>query len=288
MRRIFVMIMLLTLVLNVGCNDKTSNTDEEQITTTASGASETIDGEATDNEQDDVNTEVTEDETAVEDENLNSDESVQVVIEETEDDDLVEVDAYPSVTEPIVFDPELFDESESEEIVDEAFINDVESYLSDFYYNYYFHTYLEEETGIVTSQAMELFALSYIMQNENEELKFDVDTFRLYIPVKQVRAVVAKFFHRNLDVHNSYEDLLIEYDNDVYSIVVEDGTWDLELSITSVLKMGDFSYRVYADVIDTNYEVVRERIEAVIDETSDGLLIINYHKEEVEVMDADE
>lgn len=262
MRQVLVMIMLLALVLSVGCNKNEENNG--QLTT--ENISETLDVEST--------TEIVPEITTTAD--------VEPIPEMTEADlNAVELDAYTSVSVPIEYDPNLFDAVEAEIITETSFIVEIEDYLKDFYFNYYFLNSLEEETGTVTAQSMELFALSYIMQNENQELKFDVDTFRLYIPVNHVRTTVAKYFHRNLDVYNSYEDLGILYEKDMYSIIVEDGTWDVDFKVTSIAKMGDFSYRVEAEAVDADYDVVREQIEVIVDETADGFLVVNYHVTEV-------
>lgn len=141
---------------------------------------------------------------------------------------------------------------------------------------------MEEETGNVGIDAMTLFALSYIMQYEYNELDFDAESFTLYIPKEYVVQKVEKVFLRKLDVFKSYEELEIEYFDDTYSVNVEDGVWDVELNLTKVEKLGDFTYRVTGQLLSTGSGRVKEEVQAIIDESQNGHVMVNYHVESIE------
>jgi len=198
------------------------------------------------------------------------------VIEEVVEETPVE-DVYEAASVPIDFDFKTLYGLEPVLVEDEILKEELQEYLKTFYFNYYFSQNVDTESGDIEIDAMTLFAVSYIMQHENEELKFDYESYKLYIPKEHVINVVQKYFHRQLDVFNTYETYDIGYEDDLYSVVVEDGKWDVDLSIASIEKLGDFTYKVVGELTSRTSGRVKERIEAIIDESHDGQhILINY------------
>ncbi len=197
-------------------------------------------------------------------------------------------DAYVSVNEPIDFDMSTYNDVVGEIVENETLRKDMQDYLSDFYYNYYFFQSLDE-TGNVNGDNMVLFALSYIMQYENEELPFDADTYRLTIPVDQVQNVLHKYFYRELEQYKDYEAFNVIYTDHNYSVVVEDDRWDTHMAMPVIERIGDFTYLVSADILDDTEDKVLHRVVAVVDESPTGLHLMNFKIEEaVESADASE
>lgn len=199
------------------------------------------------------------------------------VLEETPVDDV-----YESASEPIDFDLTEFEGVEATEVVDQVIKDELYEYLKTFYFNYFFEDGVNEETGNVESDAMTLFALSYIVQKEHNELRFDPSTFTLYIPKEHVIEVVQKYFYRQLDVFKEYEELRISFEDDIYAVYVPIKEWDVDFRIASVEQLGDFTYKVIGEALSKNSDRVKEEIHAIIDISKDGYVIINYSTNEVE------
>ena len=227
-------------------------------------------------------------------------EVTEAVLEETIEEPIVEVeveelveeieevietpaeDVYESASEPIDFDLSELEGIEATVVVDETITSEIYDYLKPFYFNYFFELGINEENGNVESDAMTLFALSYIVQNEYNELRFDPSTFMLYIPKEHVIEVVHKYFYRHLDVFNEYEDLKISFDNDVYEVFVPIDEWDVDLRVASVEQLGDFTYKVIGEAVSKSSDRVKEQIDVIIDKSKDGYVIINYETSEIE------
>jgi len=185
-------------------------------------------------------------------------------------------DVYEAASQPIDFDMSKFEDVKPLLIEDKQVALDINNYLSDFYFNYFFTQGLDQETGNVTVDAMTLFALSYIMQHEYNELKFDHNTYTLYIPKDRVLEVIHKYFQRELDVFNVYEDLNIGLEDDTYSVVVPYGEWNVVHEVTSVERLGDFTLKVVADIKDESSGLVKEQVEAILEEENGQYVLVNY------------
>ncbi len=281
MRRYIIIIMIMMLILALaGCKKSPAEDAYDKDAVESPGQEIQEDSGLVDTEnkmeESDASDSLEED-TDSEGEQLNEE-----VVENEETMETPTEDTYPSASEPIAFDYAELEGMEPLEITDPVLIDELESYLYDFYFNYYFQYGLEEETGNVGIDAMTLFALSYIMQYEYNELEFDTDNFTLYIPKEYVVQKVEKVFLRKLDVFKSYEDLGITYLDDKYRVNVEDGVWDVELSVTKVEKLGDFTYRVTADLTGLTSGRVKEEVQAIIDESQNGHVMVNYHIKTIE------
>lgn len=202
--------------------------------------------------------------------------SVEAPVVETPVDD-----TYELASVPVEFDPSVLETTELAVVTDTEIIAKIEKYIQSFHYNYFLLSGINPETGNIDIDAMTLFALSYIMQNEHNELRFDSSTFRLYIPTNHVAEVVQRFFYRKLDVFNVYPDLNIELNEEVYSAEVPDEEWNDDLSTDLVEKMGDFTYKVTCSVTNRTSGTVVQKIVAIIDESKDGLVLVNYKVEEI-------
>lgn len=225
-------------------------------------------------EEDPVEEEVTPEPTVEPEEVVELEEEI---IEETPVEDV-----YESASEPIDFDLTELEGIEPTEVTDEQIKSDIYEYLKPFYFNYFFELGLNEETNNVEADAMTLFALSYIVQNEHNELRFEPSTFMLYIPKEHVIEVVQKYFYRQLDVFNEYEELKISFEDDMYEVFVPIEEWDVSFEIASVVQLGDFTYKVIGEAISLNSDRVKEEIEVIIDKSQNGYVIVNYSTNEIE------
>lgn len=264
-KSIIVFLMLLIIVSIVGCKSETVTEDiykdqEEVIEEVIEPAEEELSPEPSP-EVEEV-------------------EVVEEVIEEVIETPVEDV--YESASEPIDFDLTELEGIEPTEVVDEAITAEIFDYLEPFYFNYFFELGVNEETGNVESDAMTLFALSYIVQHEYNELRFEPSTFTLYIPKEHVIDVVHKYFYRHLDVFNDYEDLKIVFKDDIYEVFVPIDEWDVDFRIASVEQLGDFTYKVLGEAVSKNSERVKEEVDVIIDKSHDGYVIINYVTNEVE------
>lgn len=204
----------------------------------------------------------------------------EVVTEEIEEEIIVDTpteDVYVSADEPFDLDLSLLNVDTAEAISDPVIKEELMKYLEVFYYNYYFPQAYQQETGEIDARAMTLFALSYIMQHEPEELKFDHETYELYIPKENVVRVVERFFYRELQSFTGYEDLNIQYVNGEYIVVVEIGVWEETIEYNSLLKWGDFTYKVGFNIKDEN-GIVIGKIEAIVDKSENNYVLVNYRQ----------
>jgi len=190
-------------------------------------------------------------------------------------------DVYELASVPVIFDEASIDPAQLTPVTDPVVIASIEEYIKHFHYNYFFHNGINSENGNVEIDAMTLFALSYIMQNEHNELRFDSTNFRLYIPKNHVIEVVQKFFYRQLDMFKAYPDLKIDYADEVYSVVVPDEEWNDDIKAESIEKLGDFTYKVTCTVTDRTTLKVIKKIHSIIDESKDGPVLVNYKVEEI-------
>lgn len=205
----------------------------------------------------------------------------EVVTTEAEIQTPVE-DVYEMASIPVTFNYDDFEGVEALAITDQELLNELNDYIENFYFNYLFLSGVNSETGNVESDAMTLFALSYIMQYEYNELKFDEKAFTLHIPKDHVINIVRKYFHRQLDVFKPYEDLAIGYEDGIYVVKVETDDWDVELKLNQVEKLGDFTYKVLCDAVSKTSGRVKEQVEAIVDESQNGHVLINYHITKIE------
>ncbi len=276
MRRVFnTLLMLMMLILLIGCNrdasedvykDKETDVTDDTEPTTASDLTDSEDENPEDNE-------------------APSESGEKDEPSDTSDENKMETpvdDVYEFASEPVEFDFSAFEGIEPLVVEDEETIGILQAYLEDFYFNYYFYEGVDKESGNIGADAMTLFALSYIMQYEREELRFDYENFILFIPADHVISVIQEYFYRQLDVFEGYEELGISYEDDMYSVIVEGGEWDVDLEVDTVEKLGDFTYLVKCNAVSKASGMVRETVEAVVDESHEGLVLINYIVDEAE------
>ena len=131
----------------------------------------------------------------------------------------------PAKEEAAAADEEVKTDESTDEVISKSFvpapvkdiaeIKNMKSWLEYFYYNNLFDKELNNETGEISPDAMLSFAASYIMQMESRGLRFDTDTFRLYIPKKQMEEVVLRFFDKRIEEHPSLSqhEIFFEEDN---------------------------------------------------------------------------
>lgn len=255
---ILILILLIYSLLPKGNKDKETVNEDVYVTEEENGDEIPTDSE-------DISESGSEEQESVE----GIDESIVV--------DTPTEDVYVSADEPFDLDVSLLNVESAEAISDEVIKAELMEYIEVFYFNYYFPDAYNKESGEVDARAMTLFALSYIMQHEPEELKFDHETYELYIPKENVVRVVEDYFYRELQSFNAYEDLNIRYVNGEYIVVVEIGEWEETLEYNSLLKWGDFTYKVGLNIKDANGNV-KGTIEAIVDKSESSYVLVNYRQ----------
>lgn len=134
-------------------------------------------------------------------------------------------------------------------VTDIAEIRKMRLWLEYFYYNNIFDENLNNETGEISEDAMMSFATSYIMQIENKGLRFDVDTFRLYIPKKTLEEVVLRFFDHKIEKHRSLSKHGILFDEDNYVIQANAREWPTRLDVINITEVKP---KVYVAILNGN------------------------------------
>ncbi len=168
------------------------------------------------------------------------------------------VSEQPVVKEEIT-ETEVTTEESTEEVISKGFIavpvkdiseiKQMRSWLEYFYYNNLFDKNLNNETGEISEDAMMSFAASYIMQLEHQGLRFDPDTFRLYIPQKQLEEVVLRFFDKKITEHRSLSEHGILFEEEHYVIQADSREWPTRLDMLSVTEIAP---KVYSSVLNGN------------------------------------
>ncbi len=101
-----------------------------------------------------------------------------------------------------------------------------------------------------TEDDMVRFAVSYVYQYEYNELKFDTEEFKLYVPEKHVEEIVEKYFDTSVTRHHSFEDYGVVYKDGDYIVDPVGDSWDVEMYLSKVVKTGDFSYEALVEMRD--------------------------------------
>lgn len=156
------------------------------------------------------------------------------------------------------------------EILDEALMAEIQTVVEKFYYNFFFSP--NTENGQITEDDMLLFAISYIYQYEYNELRFDSDTFILYIPEENVASVIRRFFGYDFTNHRYPALDKVTYEDGFYLVPAQDDNFGEKPTVVKVLQIAENSYKVFIkDPQEINYEVVLEKQE-------DRLVMRNYKK----------
>lgn len=239
MRRKLLVMGLVLLLSVTGCK---SDTTEDIYTETESET------EITSNNQQDTSSVTTDDtDASTDDDDVATDDTSTTVTEDVYDQDTVEVD--PEEVDVI---------AEVTSVDDPAFIAQVQNFIELFYYNLFF---VEGDFTEGIDEGTKIkFAISYIYQHEYNELKFDTETFVLYVPEDRVEALVEKYFGSKVSGHSSFETENIPYEDGYYLMPAVDAGWTDEVVIEGIEQSGDFDYLVrFANVYEDgtaggNYE----------------------------------
>lgn len=177
------------------------------------------------------------------------------------------------------------DES-TEEVISKSFvpvqvkditeIKRMKAWLEYFYYNNLFDKELNSETGEISPDAMLSFAASYIMQMESQGLRFDTDTFRLYIPKKQMEEVVLRFFDKKIETHHSLSQHEILFEDDNYVIKADLREWPTRLDILSVTETAPKVYSAVLNGNNTEVGQIDHQVKAEFQLVSDRYVLKKY------------
>lgn len=177
------------------------------------------------------------------------------------------------------------DES-TEEVISKSFvpvqvkditeIKRMKAWLEYFYYNNLFDKELNNETGEISPDAMLSFAASYIMQMESQGLRFDTDTFRLYIPKKQMEEVVLRFFDKKIEAHHSLSQHEILFEEDNYVIKADLREWPTRLDILSVTETAPKVYSAVLNGNNTEVGQIDHQVKAEFQLVSDRYVLKKY------------
>ncbi|PKM65870.1 MAG: hypothetical protein CVU95_13800 [Firmicutes bacterium HGW-Firmicutes-2] len=129
------------------------------------------------------------------------------------------------------------------------------SFLETFHYNIFF-SQRDMTEGITDSDRIK-FAISYIYQNEYQELKFDTSKFILYVPEQRVEEIVQKYFGVTVSNHASFEEEKIVYEAGFYLMPAMDTEWNEKPQIYSVEMDDDASYKVVISLYNSDLQPTR-------------------------------
>lgn len=152
----------------------------------------------------------------------------------------------------------------------------MKAWLEYFYYNNLFDKELNNETGEISPDAMLSFAASYIMQMESQGLRFDTDTFRLYIPKKQMEEVVLRFFDKKIEAHHSLSQHEILFEDDNYVIKADLREWPTRLDILSVTETAPKVYSAVLNGNNTEVGQIDHQVKAEFQLVSDRYVLKKY------------
>lgn len=190
----------------------------------------------------------------------------------------LDLESQPEQREEVVDVPEtekVFVPSEIKEIAE---IKKIRLWLEYFYYNNLFEEELNAETGEISEDARMSFAASYIMQLEHEGLRFDTDTFRLYIPQKHMEEVVQRFFDQPIAKHHSLAKYGVLYEKDTYVIEAKAKEWPTRLDIISATQKSPNLYDVILNGNNTEVGEIDHQIKAEIEWLGDRYVLRKYQK----------
>ncbi|PKM58490.1 MAG: hypothetical protein CVU98_00975 [Firmicutes bacterium HGW-Firmicutes-3] len=142
-----------------------------------------------------------------------------------------------------------------ESVNDQEVKDQLLSFLETFHYNIFF-SQRDMTEGITESDRIK-FAISYIYQNEYQELKFDTSKFILYVPKQRVEEIVQKFFGESVSTHASFEEEKIVYEEGFYLMPAMDTEWNEKPQIYSIEIDGDASYKVTISLYNSDLQPTR-------------------------------
>lgn len=190
------------------------------------------------------------------------------------DSSTVTGDAYQAVEEK---EEEIVSkEFKPREVKDIGEIRKMRSWLEYFYYNNLFDQNLNNETGEISEEAMMSFAASYIMQLEHKGLRFDTDTFRLYIPQKILEETVMKFFHVKLEKHYSLSKHGILLEDGNYVIEAMPREWPTRLDIIQVKEIKPQVFVAILNGNNTELGEIEHQIRAEFQVIEDHFILKSY------------
>lgn len=149
-------------------------------------------------------------------------------------------------------------------------------WLEYFYYNNIFDQNINNDTGAITEDAMMSFAASYIMQIENKGLRFDTDTFRLYIPQKVMEEVVERFFDYKIQKHHSLSKHGILYDKENYVIQAEAREWATRLDVLMITEIRPQVFLAILNGNNTEIGEVEHQVKAEFQVVADRFVLKKY------------
>lgn len=161
-------------------------------------------------------------------------------------------------------------------VKDIAQIRKMRLWLEYFYYNNIFDQNINHETGAITEDAMMSFAASYIMQIENKGLRFDTDTFRLYIPQKVMEEVMFRFFDYKIEKHHSLSKHGILYDKEEYVIQAEAREWATRLDVLMITEIKPQVYVAILNGNNTEIGEVEHQVKAEFQVAGDRFVLKKY------------
>jgi len=129
------------------------------------------------------------------------------------------------------------------------------SFLETFHYNVFF-SQRDMTDGIMDSDRIK-FAISYIYQNEYQELKFDTSKFILYVPAQRVEEIVYEYFGETVSNHTAFEEEKIVYEEGFYLMPAMDTEWNEKPQIYNVEIHEDASYRVTISLYNSDLQPTR-------------------------------
>lgn len=271
MRKVTTILLVVFLLLAIVACKKTPETDmyghalveedaetmEDPETDPSQGTSESIEAVLESEEEDSVTTNKTEElETTVSEDVYDSEEST-----------VEEVDASTvEVVEPTRLDDPDFQAS-------------LLKYFDPIYYNLLFRLGDYEEG--ITEEDMIKFAISYIYQNEYNEIKFDESNFILYASEQRVEELVLRYFDFEVTGHHSFIDDNIMYQDGYYLVPAVDTKQELTMRIVAMTATGDFSYDVIMPMPEVD-EDENAYYRASIEVRDDRYILTGYLKQSKE------
>lgn len=163
--------------------------------------------------------------------------------------------------------------AEGKKITNEGLLNELNEFVSDFYFNFLFSP--KSETGIITEADMKLFAVSHIFQFDNQDLRFDSEKFVLYIPKEKVAKTIKLYFDYEIKEHNSPENPNITYAEGYYLMKAINKDIKGKPVIKEAFQMDNGKYKLRIFSSDT---AVKEYSEAVIEEKNGKFILVTYKK----------
>ncbi|MCF8020497.1 MAG: hypothetical protein K9L62_14020 [Vallitaleaceae bacterium] len=142
-----------------------------------------------------------------------------------------------------------------ESVNDQEVKDQLLSFLETFHYNIFFSK--RDMTDGITESDRTKFAISYIYQNEYQELKFDTTNFILYVPKQRVEEISQKYFGETVSNHASFEEEKIVYEDGFYLMPAMDTEWNEKPQIYSVEIDEDNSYRVTISLYNSDLQPTR-------------------------------